>query len=70
MGEKRGSRGFYPWDQWENGEWWHLVEGADFVSSKKTMVTVIHNRAGRYGMTAEARRCDDGVVFRFIKEQA
>lgn len=65
VGKRLGSRGFYPWSQWENGEWWHLIEGEDFTCTKKAMVTVIHNRAVRRGLTAEARRCDDGVIFRF-----
>jgi hypothetical protein len=54
----------YPWDEWTDGDWWEITQGEDFTSEPSTMVSVLHNHAGRHQLQCEAHRRGNTIVFK------
>jgi hypothetical protein len=59
----------YPWDKWENGSIWEIVQGEDYEVSTENMQVNLHLRAARDNKKVQTRtERDDGVeklVFQF-----
>lgn len=39
----------YPWDQWQNGQWWTIEQGTDFSTTVKGMRDQLHTRGKHVG---------------------
>lgn len=40
----------YPWDEWQNGQWWTIEAGTDFQVTLKAMRDQLHVRAKASGV--------------------
>lgn len=62
----RGAR--YPWDEWANGQVWHITKGTDFTCGIETMVHNIHRTAKRLnlGIRTHLKRNQGVIVFQFL----
>jgi hypothetical protein len=59
----------YPWEKWENGKIWEIVQGQDYEIPTENMQVNLHLRAARDNMKVQTRTMrDDGgekLVFKF-----
>jgi hypothetical protein len=61
----------YPWDRWQDGRWWKIVGGEDFVLNAeledpiKPMRDQLYTRATHIGRKVSTRRREDTLWFRF-----
>ena len=57
------SVGGYPWELWEDGEWWLIKRGQQFQCTLAGMRSTLRSRAARRGATVEVvLRPDDPSV--------
>jgi len=59
----------YPWDEWADGNTWHLVEGDDYHTSTDNFIDTAKKWARRHGQCLRRRRATDGLYIRFIPKE-
>lgn len=67
---KSGARSVYPWNDWTDGEWWRLKQGADYPTSTPTFQSVARNYARRNGFKLTTQLADDGTFIKFTRKEA
>ncbi len=55
----------YPWHEWLNGGWWHLIEGTDYFSSTKAFAQRCYREQVRYGKIT-VRIVENGVLIKMV----
>lgn len=55
----RTPRGSYPWDEWLNGDKWHLRRGQDYRVKTLAMRAYVYRFAGIHGVTVSTVRDPD-----------
>lgn len=70
-----GGSSVYPWDTWEDGSVWKIMEGADYAISTDVMVACVYKRAwqnrkkGRGMPFVRATKDGTAIIFQFLADK-
>lgn len=59
----------YPWEKWQDGQWWTITKGADFNCPVQSMRNQLHVRAKTTGVRVKTHTDKEAqVTFTFQKK--
>ncbi len=65
----RGNRNVYPWDGWQDGEWYEVDPQREFSSSINAFRKAAYYEAAQRDLKAETLVIGDRVRFRFTPQE-